>query len=225
MPEYSNDKRKIFLHGIEMDLVRESRWSRKYHSKDKNQGYGESKFMDGTASITLPELQAEWKKWDRIERLDFAYNIAWADKDILPDILRFIMSNGSFEDWSGCALSISSHLPKEESIPFLTKACKECPAGKSSNLLQALAHTKAPGVLVALRECLEQLWSNDALYVGEGWNNWIAFDAACCMQYMLELGEPAEALREKYEVLKKHANEHLRSTAMGYLSKYFQELA
>ena len=56
-----------------MDLYNETRWSRHYKSPDGKRGYRESKFMDGSASITLGQLQVEWPSWNASERLDFIY--------------------------------------------------------------------------------------------------------------------------------------------------------
>ena len=54
-----------------MKLVRETRWHREYALEEPNHLFQESKFADGSASVTLEELEKEWPTWSEWERIDF----------------------------------------------------------------------------------------------------------------------------------------------------------
>src|SRR5947208_1670622 len=55
-----------------MKLVRETRWRREYRQEGMEGGYHISRFADGSASITLAQLKAEWPGWSSWEKQDFA---------------------------------------------------------------------------------------------------------------------------------------------------------
>jgi hypothetical protein len=209
--------------GVEMTLDRETRWSRHYYNRELRQRHLVSRFMDGSAAITLADLQKEWPSWGEEERLDFCQSISFADKGVLRDILRFIMANGTFSDWRACALSIAGHVPPEESVPFLVRVSSECTPGEAANLLQALAHTKSPNAAPVIMARLGMLWTSNDLLLNGGWANMVAFEAVCCIQYLLELSEPPEAYREHYEAMLRHPNERNRKTTHRYLGKFFEE--
>ncbi len=207
-----------------MPLQLETRWSRYYENKQRKQGLVESKFMDGSASITLAQLEAEWATWDESERLDFCQSVCCVDATVLSGLLRYIMAHGDFVSWSACALSIAACLPADESVPFLTKACNEAPAGKAANFYQALAHTKAPEARPILNAALDRLWHRDDLLHINGVVNDTASDAMWCIKHLIELGEPVSNLRTKYETLSKHPNENNRRFVSWHLAKLFGDI-
>src|SRR5688572_793689 len=109
------------------DVIHESRWSRLYAkaSKPKHQ-YGESRFMDGSAMITLDELKRDWHKWPENEQIDFCQSFVWAKIPERNDILRFIVANGNHHAWAAVALQVATDLPAHESIPALRAWCELC---------------------------------------------------------------------------------------------------
>src|SRR5262245_60424430 len=124
------------------DLDRETRWSRHYSKKpERRQHYGESRFMDGSATITLAELEAHWSEWPDHERMDFSHAFGtWGQK--VPErlaILRFLVANGDHQHcWWAIALPVGRELPPEESVPILRRWCESAEVGSAANYFQAI---------------------------------------------------------------------------------------
>lgn len=205
-----------------MELVYETRWSRHYKDDDLQLRVCESKFADGSASITADELAKEWSHWDRKDQVDFCQSVIQAKFVHLPDILRFIMKNGDWETWSAIATSVVRNLPKEEALPFIEEACRVCPVGKGELLFQALAFHRSREVVPTLRECLSRTWSDSRLMSDDAVYDWAAHDATALIEYLSQLGERAPDLREKYQVLVNHPLATNRQNAVHRLTPYFK---
>src|SRR5947207_11049388 len=120
-----------------------------------------SRFMDGSASITASELQQDWRSWREDERSDFCQSCCWLhEQSDFPEMLRFIMQHGRPEHWSGIALSVASQLPRDEAFDALVRALRSTELGQSSNVSQAIAHTKHPDSEATLRKHLAAVWSH-----------------------------------------------------------------
>lgn len=221
MPEFSDDKKSVTIDGVRLDLYRESRWSRWYHNKERGMTYGYSRFMDGSASISLSELESNWDSWDQHERIDFCQNLAWASDDILRDILRFIMKHGGPREWAGCALSIGRLFPKEEVVGFFSEACRHARVGELANLMQVLAATRDPSVHRTISRCLDRVWKSRRLFDDQYPH--AAMDAVYCMKHLLELGSSPDTFRAKREALLNHPNELVRTWVIGHLHRFFYD--
>src|SRR5262249_30975541 len=148
-----------------------------------------SRFMDGSASITASELQREWHTWSDSQRMDFCQSCRWLHKQHdFPDMLRFIMQHASPREWCAVALSVSSHLPREEAFDILIRALRSTDIGRAANITQAIAHTHHPDAEITLRRHLEAVWAHDALWNDAEFTNWVAFDATTCIAHLIELG-------------------------------------
>jgi hypothetical protein len=176
-----------------MKLRRETRWHREYEMQESGHFFVESKFRDGSATMTLPELKDQWSGWSDWEQIDLCQELCEAACPDFPDVLRFIMANGEPQHWSGIALDIVHHLPADEAIPFLFEAYSKSNSGRAGNFVQALAKSGAPEAHKVLRKHLQRLWENPDLFTEEKHINTIAADAAHCLGHLLDLGEPAES--------------------------------
>src|SRR6058998_1960129 len=116
-----------------MKLSRETRWHREYALEEPKAFYMESKFADGSASITLAELEREWPTWSDWERIDFCQEVGSATFAHLPDILRFVMQHGKMEHWSAIATYVVAHIPADEAILFLLETSSRCELGHAAN--------------------------------------------------------------------------------------------
>ena len=221
-----------------MKLVSETRWHREYALPEPGHFCRESKFFDGSASITLEELEREWPNWSEAERIDFCWSVGQAlptgdgcgkkfqgaqtGKDVfsrLPDMLRFIMRQGNHRTWSAVALDIVRLLPKEESIPFLIMACRKCAMGEGGNLLQALAISGSPDARPMIRDCLDRLWQDKRMFQEEKHINHFAAEATHCIRYLLKLGDASPDLAEKCRALVNHPTPANRDSARNFLEK------
>src|SRR5437762_71264 len=214
MPELDKSK---------MKLVRETRWHREYAMEQPDHVYQESNFADGSASITLEELEKEWPTWSDWERIDFCEEVDSPGCACMPEVLRFVMQHGDLETWSCIALQVVHCLPREEAVPFLLHACRSCPPEDASNFCQALAKTGAREAVSIIRSHLDRLWTHQGLFQSEKHINVIASSAAFAIQHLLELGDSSPDLSDKYRMLLNHPAELNRQSAQNFLSKYFNK--
>lgn len=198
--------------------VRETRWHREYALEEKDHFLVQSKFSDGSASITLKELEREWPGWDEGERIDFCQALGFSTVPNESELLRFVMRHGDHSTWSGCALSIVHCLPAEETMPFLLSACRTAPVGKAANLLQALTKSGTPEAHGVLRNHLERLWANPCLMKKDEHFNSLGSETVFCLRDLLELGERDPELTRKYHALLNHPDDFCREQAKNFLS-------
>ncbi len=207
-----------------MELVRETRWSRHYSDDLLGLKLVQSKFADGSATVTLEELEQAWPAWKPEEKADFCHAINEAKLDILPDIYRFIMKVDppDYESWSAIAAWVVRKLPPEEFAPWLEQACLTCPVGKGEKLMQAFALSKSPKAIETLHKCLKRAWNNPTIFVAEGYIDHAAMDAVVCMECLLQLDAATNDFGQKYQVLAGHGIAVNRESAISRLSMYFQ---
>jgi len=207
-----------------MELVRETRWSMHYSDELLGLKLVQSKFADGSATITMEELSEQWPTWRPEEKADFCYAINEAKLDILPDIYRYIMTVDppDYESWSAIAAWVVRKLPESEFSPWLEEACITCPVGKGEKLMQAFALSKTPKAVETLRKCLHRAWNNPQIFVAEGYIDHAAMDAVVCMECLLQMNQGSPDFAEKYQVLANHGIAVNRESAVSRLSMYFK---
>lgn len=206
-----------------MKHSRETRWSRINVSTD-GATYFRSKFLDGSASITLAELKESWPGWNEEERFDFC-NALSCGGDIaeIAEILRFLINHSDRFIRGTIALSVATYLPLQESVPVLKEWCFKDEVGQCANYFQALYETYHPDVLPFLRSCFRRIWASEGLMAETDFVNLVAFEAVSCLQYMLQLGEDICLCRNAYETLKHHPDNGTREQANRHLSRYFDQ--
>jgi hypothetical protein len=215
----------VKIDGMRLPLRAERRFSRYYHSPELKYGCAVSRFMDGSASITAPELQGEWHKWTHAERLDFCQNCSGLHHEPdFSDMLRFIMEHGGPSDWSAIALSVAGILPQPEAFDLLVRAFHSFEPGKGSNIGQAIAYTKDPRAEKILRERLDALWRHDQIWEDAEFTNWIAYEAMTTITHLLELGADKNHFKSKAGQLAQHRCAGTRDSSRR-LAKHYPELA
>lgn len=214
----------VILDGERMPLKKETRWTR-YYEEDGKRWMAISRFVDGSASITLEELQREWPAWseDERRRFTFAYSVGKAKQEA-PAIMRHIMEQGGMECWKCCAMSIAKHRPAEEAFDFLAAALRAAEPGRGCNLSQGLCMVKHPGVIEVLKEHLARMWANSALWEDDSFTNWIAYDAITCIEHLIRAGAPPSDFEEQARKLAGHVCKGNRESWVLYLGKYYPNL-
>ncbi len=208
-----------------MPLQRETRFSRYYFNEEKRYGASVPKFFDGTAEITLLELKNEWPNWTKSERHDFVEACShMKQQPDLPDILRFVMSSDDPNHRNSVALAVSFRIPKEEAFALLLDALTNANGQHTANLTQAIAKTNHPEAITVLRKHLEELWKNPRLLADDPFINWVAFDAHCCIQQLIEIGAPAPEFEEKVRAISQHPCKGNRESCYGFLSTHYSWL-
>jgi hypothetical protein len=182
-----------------------------------------SRFMDGSASITLEELEREWPQWNEHERLDFCQFCSWLDgQDDFPNMLRFVMQHGDTSDWCGVAMSVAHRLPRDEAFELLVKALRDSQIGHAANIGQGIALTKHPEAESTLRRHLEAIWAHCALWEDANFTNWVAFEATTCIAHLIELGAAPGDFEWQVRQLRQHACAGNRNSCRNYLSKHYK---
>jgi len=211
--------------GIRLPLRSERRFSRGYHSDENKMGTEISRFMDGSASITASELQREWPSWTDDMRMDFSQSSCWLHEQAdFPEMLRFIMQHGGPEHWSGIALSVASQLPCDEAFDTLVRALRSTELGRTSNIGQAIAHTKHRDAEATLRRHLAALWEHPALWDEADFINWVGFDATTCIAHLIGAGGPPSDFTAQVRRLSEHVCSHNRQSCRNFLSKHYSWL-
>jgi hypothetical protein len=205
-------------------LDRETRWTWIYRSDDKSPSYyHESRFLDGSASISLAELSRDWHSWTDREQLDFSLSIAHLKSVEIPDILRFLVNNGCSAVVSNIASSIAHSLPANEAAQILIERCKNSPLGSGGNFFQALANTSNPNKIVILEDHLAQLLEHPHCWEkGEAYFNDIANEVVYRIGDLIRLGEPKEKFAHVYSKLKEHPHDFTRKITTNLLAKFFE---
>lgn len=214
----------VILHGVRAELWKETRFMRRYKTKENRMGASIPRFLDGSASISMEELKRIWPTWSDEERDDFCsaagHIPAQADK---PDILRFIMQSDDPDHWSAIAMSLGVNLPKDEAFAILV--AKLGITHPSANITQAIAITKHRDAAVELRKHFEHIWKTPDLWEDASFQNWTAFDAICCIQHLIEVGIKPSEFDDYVQKLSKHQCRRTRETCSDYLGKHYDWLA
>jgi len=204
----------------QMTVARETRWSREYQSADNSERFLDSRFRDGSASITLSELTREWPEWTQSEKLEFAQAFVHYQGRQRAKIVRFLMRNGDHHVWSTIAASVATTLSPKESLPFLRECCETCDIGRGANYFRALWLTRSSEAVPILWRCLDRIWKSRELFEPDSFCNFTTFDAIWCIDALVRLQEPLESLRDRYERLKAHPT--MREYALRWLSEHFE---
>lgn len=212
----------VVFNGVRMPLVREGRFQRVYENPELKRGTVVSRFMDGTAEITLSELQELWPTWTWIERHDFTNATRWLHEHAeFPGILRYMLDHGNTEDFCTIALPVSCGLPKDEAFARLSDILDQMPIHRSANITQAIAHTKHPDALERLRQHLPKILSDPRLMEPADFCNDVAYAAACCIEHLLLLNAPSDEFEAHVRRLSGHPSASTLDSLRRRLSKYY----
>jgi hypothetical protein len=122
--EYGPDYPERLIHNdLLMSLESETRFTRIYSADDQTEGYIVSRFMDGSATITIEELKREWEHWTKDEQIDFGQSCSWLhEQDDFADMIRYIAERAAAEVVGSIAGSLGAHLPRDEAFDLLGRA-------------------------------------------------------------------------------------------------------
>jgi hypothetical protein len=231
MPDHTNEfgdeyPDAVTMDGVRMPLFLETRVSRNYESDDGMIGIQVSRFQDGSASLTAPELVRDWASWSDDLKTDFCSSShALYEQGEFPEMLRFIMKHGRPEHWAGIALSVATRLPRDEAFATLVRALDETDLGsQSSNISHAIAHTRHPDSEAVLRRHLADLWQHSRLWDTGDNPNWIAHALTWCIANVIELGAPPAEFAEQVRQLVDRVSAHDHETVRRVLSPHYSWL-
>lgn len=207
---------------VRMPLVSEKRWMRFYATKDRTQSHEVSRFLDGSAAITYPELAREWAGWSKAERRDFYSACSWLQRQAdFADMLRHILRNGDADDWFGLAGLAGVCLPRDEAFELLCGALDSTKLEMSSNIAQGISLTEHPGVESVLRLHLAALRAHPGFENDDGFCNRLAEGAIHCISLLIKAGAPAGDFAEEVRVLSAHPCKGNRDSCRGLLVPFY----
>ncbi len=209
--------------GIRLPLSRETKFTRVYCSPaHPKREHHISRFMDGSASMTLSELKAQWPHWTPRERGEFCSDSSWLHEQAdYCEMLRFIVQHAGPNEWSAVALAVGCYLPQAEAFDMLLVALSAAKIGNSSNIAQAIAKTKHPAAEATLRNHLCQIWAHPALWDDDPFVNWVAFDATTCIAHLVDLGARRPDFEEQALQLSRHKCPGNRDSVRNFLTRYY----
>ena len=211
----------IHWQGERMALKHEGPFQRVYTNSNGALGMHISRFMDGSATTTLWQLQLNWWRWNRLHRIEFCNACAWLDTNPeFPKILRFLMYVGDHTVCSAIAVLVAETLPKNEAFALLLRALKRT-SENSANIAQAIAQTRHPDARQTLQDHLNALWQRPSLWDDDGFNNWLAYDATCCIARLIESGASPATFESKVRLLAEHACAGNRESCTVCLHSYY----
>ncbi|HXC52515.1 MAG TPA: hypothetical protein VN634_16660 [Candidatus Limnocylindrales bacterium] len=215
----------ITIDGVRSTLRWETRWSR-YFEDAAGHGMLIPRFMDGSASVTAREIEAEWPAWSQRERDDFCEACgALTDVEELAGILRYVMRVGGPDEWFAVALDVARILPMDEAFELLAGALLTTGVPMACNITQGIAATKHPDAPGLLSRHLEQLWSQPQIWEHDDFTNWTAFDATMCIEGLLELGASPSDFESRVRQLSEHSCAGNRQSCRTFLTRYYPWLS
>jgi hypothetical protein len=186
-PEYPA---AVLMEGIRVPLRTETRFCRDYLSQEHRIGTRVSRLTDGSASITMEELEKEWDNWSAVERQDLLFALVDCDRTAaFPGMVRFMAARAEPTDWCNLAWLVADILPQNESFRILVDwlaAVKD--DGAAGNIEQAIAMTGHPRAAIILRQQHEQIWRRNDFNEGAQPDFHKTMRAAGCISHLIGLG-------------------------------------
>ncbi len=207
---------------IRMPLRKERRFSRSYSAPELKMGHEVSRFHDGSAKMSYPELEREWFNWSEEDRIDFAWSCSWLSRQPdAADMVRFLLKNGDGKIWLAIALFAVSVLSHDEAFVLLSEKLPLAELGRSSNMTQAIAKTKHSQAEMVLRRHLETIQANPRVWEDIRPFNWPAYDVTCCIEHLFGLGVKPVEFEELVKKLVQHPSPQNQQSSRRRMAKYY----
>ena len=218
--------------GIRFPLNYETRFIRHYRTPDPtllpNLATDISRFVDGSASITLARLEAEWSNWTPADRMDFCRSLddlRLLEQPDLPAMVSFLVYHADPTELSAVAPNLKFILGRDEEFSLLLVALQRSRNGDTANIIQAMGLTKHERAQAVIRQHLEALWKDDSLWDDAEFMNWVAFDAVNSIRYLIELGAPSAEFEERVRELSQHSCRRIREKCRQLFAKHYAWLS
>ncbi len=178
-------------------LANETRFKRHYlESKpDAVSHIDISRFLDGTASITLPQLKEEWSTWQDADRSDLCrsmLDLVNAGQQDLPEIARFLLQNAEVDMLGPLVLQLPGlqTFPPDETFELLMGVLQRSTLGHTADVIRALSLTQHSEAEATIRRHLGRIVADPTTWVNAKFFNKMARDAAYCVLSLVKLGAP-----------------------------------
>ena len=188
----------IKVDGTRIPLAYETRFKRHYIEKKSEleaHHTDVSRFIDGTASITLQQLKEEWSSWTDADRADFCdslIDLVNLDQPDLAEIVRFLLQEANVDILGALVLQLPvvQTFSRDETFELLIGVLQRSSLGHTSNIVRALGLTQHPEAGATLRRHLQSIVATPAAWEDAKFHNYLAKDAAYCVLNLVKLGAP-----------------------------------
>lgn len=214
-----NDDFAALLEGTQ--LARETPWSREYRKPDGTPALLDSRFRDGSATISYRQLSTEWDSWCDSEKLDVCQSFCHYHGRDVAAILRFIIANGNDLLWSTITIPVAMTLPAKEAVAFLRDRIENSEIGCLANYFQGCSITRSNDTVPTLNEAIIQIWQSPELMLPDSFCNWVTHDAIWCIDALVRLGEPTVRLANRYDQLTRHPT--MGAQSVQWLAEHFDQ--
>jgi hypothetical protein len=221
----------ISIQGTRIPLAYESRFTRHYLEIKSDVGChtGVSRFLDGTASITLQQLKEEWSGWNDADRADFCasmpdlQNIGQED---FAQIVRFLLDNADVNILGQVVLGLPrwQTFPPDETFRLLIEVLQRSSQGRTADVIRALGLTKHPEAEATIRRHLAGIVADPNTWVDADFFNNRAQDLAFCILSLVKLGAPPVDFVEIVRRLTEHACDRNREWCRRNFAKHYPGL-
>ena len=217
-PEYPS---VIRCNGGRFVLSKETAVSRHYSSENRDRFYIISKFMDGSATMSIQQLRISWQAWTAQEKLEFCQACKWlGDQNDFIDMLRYVMKHGDSSHKGAIACSVAKHLPQAEAFTVLVHSLST--DNGVANIAQGIVLTSHPGARNVLSGLLDHLWSESTATPTEMHFKGRAFDMICTIQCLLELGAPSKTFTDKIRSIFDGSSPEERDYCSRHLRRHYR---
>lgn len=215
--------------GVRWPLERETRFIRYYRIPEprlprQNTEFEISRFVDGTASLTLTQLETEWESWSAPDRMDFCrsiYDLQLLEQPDLPAMVRFVVHHANPEELSCLAPQMECVFPPNETYALLEFALQNSGRSRISNIVQAMARTKHPDAEATVRRQLQSIWADSSLWSDASFVNWIALDALICIQALIQISARPEQFADSVRKLSKHSCTRIQKQCRSSFAEHY----
>jgi hypothetical protein len=218
----------ILVDGESYPLEKETRWSRVYRKPNGDHVFEFSRFMDGSATFTVNEIETKWETWSSAEQLNFcqAVSFGWInDQPYALELFRFLWRFANEQIGSAIALASATVFPREEAFQLLKNFAAKISLSHVSNALQAIAYTQHPEAKDLLISYLDKLWAVPELWDDDEFINWPAYSCVCCIDQLIEYCDmPANETEERVRQLSAHINRRTRESCHRQLGRWYSWL-
>jgi hypothetical protein len=214
--------------GIRIPLAYETRFKRHYTQRGPGweSDFDVSRFVDGSASITLPQLKEDWSTWtdaDRADLCDSMHDLENIGQQDFAEIVGFLLDNANPAMLGPVVLHlpVTQTFPPDETFQILLEVLQRSNPGHAADVIRAMGKSHHSDAEATIRRHLRLVVADAAAWADANHYNTIALDAAYCIFSLLELGAPAVDFVDIVRRLSEHACGKTREWCRRNFSKHY----
>jgi len=218
----------IVISGIRIPLAYETRFKRHYIQRgpDSEGDIDVSRFVDGSATVTLEQLKEEWSTWTDADRADFCGSLTDLENTGQQDfgeMVRFLLQSAKVDILGPVVLHlpVRQTFPADETFHLLTGVLRRSSLGHTADVIRALGLTQHPEAEATIRRHLRIIVADPSAWTDADYFNRLARDAAYCILSLVRLGASPTDFEEIARRLSEHACKRNREWCRRNFAKHY----